>query len=95
MMDTVRHFFNKDEVKQMLDAMALNKLNTFHMHLDDDSGWRIEILKYPLLTQVGAWRTNILFGLNPRSSMAWREDGWGDQFCAGGTSGAVVVFRSP
>jgi hexosaminidase len=75
MLDSVRHFFNKDEVKQLLDAMALNKLNYFHWHLDDDSGWRIEILKWPLLTQVGSWRTNILFGLNPRSTSAWGDDG--------------------
>jgi len=75
MLDSVRHFFNKDEVKQLLDAMALNKLNMFHWHLDDDAGWRIEILKWPLLTQVSAWRTNILFGLNPRSSTAWDGDG--------------------
>ena len=75
MLDSVRHFFNKDEVKQMLDAMAINKLNMFHWHLDDDAGWRVEIQKWPLLTQVGAWRTNILFGLNPRASTAWRTDG--------------------
>jgi len=75
MLDSVRHFFNKDEVKQLLDAMALTKLNVLHWHLDDDSGWRIEIQKWPLLTQVGAWRTNIMFGLNPRASTAWREDG--------------------
>ena len=40
--DSVRHFFTKDEVKQLLDAMALNKLNMFHWHLDDDAGWRGE-----------------------------------------------------
>ena len=73
MLDSVRHFFNKDEVKQFLDAMAMQKLNMFHWHLDDDSGWRLEILKWPLLTQVGAWRTNIMFGLNPRSSTAWDD----------------------
>ena len=75
MLDSVRHFFNKDEVKHFLDAMALNKLNMFHWHLDDDAGWRIEILKWPLLTQVSAWRTNILFGLNPRSSTAYDGNG--------------------
>ncbi len=75
MLDSVRHFFNKDEVKQLLDAMALHKLNVFHWHLDDDSGWRIEILKWPLLTQVSAWRTNTMFGLNPRSSTAWNDIG--------------------
>lgn len=75
MLDSVRHFFSKDEVKQFLDALALHKLNMFHWHLDDDAGWRIEIKSWPLLTEVGAWRTNIMFGLNPRSSTAWGDDG--------------------
>lgn len=56
-MDFSRHFFNIDEVKTFLDYMALYKLNTYHMHLTDDQGWRIEIKKYPLLTEKGAWRT--------------------------------------
>ncbi len=56
MLDVSRHFFTKDEVKQLLDAMAAHKLNTFHWHLADDNGWRIEIKKYPRLTEVGAWR---------------------------------------
>ncbi|WP_405605818.1 family 20 glycosylhydrolase [Polaribacter sp. Asnod1-A03] len=56
-MDFSRHFFNIDEVKDFLDNMALYKLNTYHMHLTDDQGWRIEIKKYPLLTEKGAWRT--------------------------------------
>ena len=55
-MDFSRHFFNIDEVKAFLDYMALYKLNTYHMHLTDDQGWRIEIKKYPLLTEKGAWR---------------------------------------
>ena len=75
MLDSVRHFFNKDEVKQFLDTMAMHKLNMFHWHLDDDSGWRIEIKNWPLLTQVSAWRTNIMFGLNPRSTTAWDDTG--------------------
>ncbi len=75
MLDVVRHFFNKQEVKQVLDAMALHKLNTLHWHLVDDQGWRIEILKYPLLTQVGAWRNGIDFGLNPRASTAFGPTG--------------------
>jgi hexosaminidase len=75
MMDSVRHFFTKDEVRQMLDAMALHKLNYFHWHLDDDSGWRIEIKNSPLLHQTGAWRTGFMWDLNPRSSSAWRDDG--------------------
>lgn len=55
-MDFSRHFFDMDEVKDFLDYMALYKLNTYHMHLTDDQGWRIEIKKYPLLTKKGAWR---------------------------------------
>src|SRR5882724_7432206 len=61
--DVSRHFFNKSEVKLVLDAMALHKLNTFHWHLTDDQGWRIEIRKYPKLTQIGAWRPDVGFGL--------------------------------
>lgn len=57
MLDVSRHFFTKEEVKEVLDMMALYKLNKFHWHLTDDQGWRIEIKKYPLLTEKGAWRT--------------------------------------
>src|SRR6202012_1162714 len=56
MLDVSRHFYTKQEVEQILDAMAVYKLNRFHWHLVDDQGWRIEIKKYPLLTQIGAWR---------------------------------------
>ncbi|MCK9414419.1 MAG: beta-N-acetylhexosaminidase [Prolixibacteraceae bacterium] len=56
MLDDVRHFKGKKVVKGLLDQMALLKLNIFHWHLTDDQGWRIEIKKYPLLTEVGAWR---------------------------------------
>ena len=55
-MDFSRHFFSIDEVKKFLDYMALYKMNTYHMHLTDDQGWRVEIKKYPLLTEKGAWR---------------------------------------
>ena len=56
MLDIARHFFNKDEVKKILDIMAMYKLNRFHWHLTDDQGWRIEIPEYPKLTEVGAIR---------------------------------------
>ena len=56
MMDVARHFFDKDEVKKVLDIMAFYKLNRFHWHLTDDQGWRIEIPEYPKLTEVGAVR---------------------------------------
>lgn len=75
MLDVSRHFFSKEEVKQLLDVMALQKLNTFHWHLVDDHGWRVEIKKYPKLTSVGGWRKDIGFGLDPTSSTAYGPDG--------------------
>jgi len=75
MLDVSRHFFNRIEVEQLLDAMALLKLNIFHWHLVDDQGWRIEIKKYPRLTQVGAWRSGIGFGLDPKAGAAYGPDG--------------------
>ena len=62
MLDVSRHFFNKQEVEQLLDYLSAYKLNTFHWHLTDDQGWRIEIKRYPKLTQVGAWRNGTLIG---------------------------------
>ncbi|MCD9033213.1 family 20 glycosylhydrolase [Luteimonas sp. Y-2-2-4F] len=56
MLDSARHFQSVDEIKRLLDAMALHKLNTFHWHLTDDQGWRIEIERYPRLTEVGGCR---------------------------------------
>ncbi|MFD2933903.1 beta-N-acetylhexosaminidase [Spirosoma flavum] len=56
MLDVSRHFFTKDEVKQYIDQLAKLKFNTFHWHLTDDNGWRIEIKSLPRLTEVGAWR---------------------------------------
>uniref|UniRef100_UPI0026275B67 beta-N-acetylhexosaminidase n=1 Tax=uncultured Proteiniphilum sp. TaxID=497637 RepID=UPI0026275B67 len=56
MLDVGRYFYTPDEVKKFIDLMAHYKLNTFHWHLTEDAGWRIEIKKYPLLTKIGAWR---------------------------------------
>ncbi|RZA37133.1 MAG: beta-hexosaminidase [Lysobacteraceae bacterium] len=56
MLDSARHFQSVDEVKAVIDAMALHKLNTFHWHLTDDQGWRVEIKRYPKLTSVGGCR---------------------------------------
>ena len=52
----------KEFVKKYIDLLALHKMNTFHWHLTEDQGWRIEIKKYPRLTEVGAWRTQTLVG---------------------------------
>jgi hexosaminidase len=75
MLDVSRHFFTKVEVEKMLDLMAVYKLNTFHWHLVDDQGWRIEIKKYPKLTKVGAWRDSIGFGLASNSATAYDAHG--------------------
>jgi hexosaminidase len=75
MLDVSRHFFTKDEVERLLDEMAWHKLNVFHWHLTDDQGWRIEIKKYPRLTEVGAWRKEIGFGLDKAASTAYGPDG--------------------
>ncbi|MES3028124.1 MAG: family 20 glycosylhydrolase [Pseudomonadota bacterium] len=56
MLDSARHFQSVEFVKDFIDRMAMAKLNTLHWHLVDDQGWRLEIKKYPRLTQIGAWR---------------------------------------
>ena len=58
MLDATRYFIPKEEVLKMIDMAAALKLNTLHMHLTDDNGWRLEIKKYPKLTEVGAWRVD-------------------------------------
>lgn len=57
LLDVARHFHDVDTIKHVIDAMALHKLNVLHLHLTDDQGWRIEIKRYPKLTEIGAWRT--------------------------------------
>src|SRR5258706_16460956 len=56
MLDSARHYQSVAFIRSMIDTMALHKLNVLHWHLTDDQGWRLEILKYPRLTSVGAWR---------------------------------------
>jgi len=55
-LDVARHFFKKEYIKNTIDMLAMHKMNVLHFHLVDDQGWRIEIKKYPKLTEVGAWR---------------------------------------
>ena len=61
-LDVSRHFFPKEFIKKYIDYLAMYKMNTFHWHLTDDQGWRIEIKKYPKLTEVGAWRNGSMIG---------------------------------
>ncbi|HEX2095195.1 MAG TPA: beta-N-acetylhexosaminidase [Longimicrobiaceae bacterium] len=63
-LDVSRHFMPAEFVKKYIDLLALYKFNHFHWHLTDDQGWRIEIRKYPRLTQVGAWRRETVLGGN-------------------------------
>ncbi len=64
-LDVGRHFYPVDFVKKFIDYIALHKMNTFHWHLTEDQGWRIEIKKYPKLTQVGAYRNGTIIGHHP------------------------------
>ena len=64
MLDVCRHFFTVDEVKTFIDMLALHKLSVFHWHLTDDQGWRIEIKKYPKLTEIGSQRKQTVIGKN-------------------------------
>ncbi|GEO20600.1 hypothetical protein CQA01_11340 [Cyclobacterium qasimii] len=62
MLDVSRHFSSTDQIKKIIDLMGQLKLNTLHWHLTDDQGWRIEIKKYPKLTQVSSWRDSTIIG---------------------------------
>ncbi|HEV2456671.1 MAG TPA: beta-N-acetylhexosaminidase [Verrucomicrobiae bacterium] len=82
MLDVSRHYFNKTDVETVLDEMARYKLNRFHWHLVDDQGWRIEIKKYPRLTEVGAWRRHVQ--IEPAETTAPSPDKFGPDGRYGG-----------
>lgn len=63
-LDVGRHFFPKEFMKKYIDLLALHNMNTFHWHLTDDQGWRIEIKKYPKLTEIGSQRSRTVIGRN-------------------------------
>jgi len=62
MLDVCRYFLPKEFILKFIDLLAIHKMNRFHLHLTEDQGWRIEIKKYPKLTQIGAWRDESLIG---------------------------------
>ena len=64
MLDVGRHFFSMNEIKTYIDMMALHNINRFHWHLSEDQGWRIEIKKYPKLTEIGSMRKETVIGHN-------------------------------
>ncbi len=75
LLDVARHFFTVEELEKYIDEIAFHKINALQLHLTDDQGWRIEIKKYPRLTEVGGWRKSIGFNLDPKSSTAYGPDG--------------------
>lgn len=75
MLDVARYFIPKEHVLKIIDAIAPLKINTLHLHLSDDNGWRVEIRRYPCLTQVGAWRVDrpgVPFPAR-RNALQWEE----------------------
>ena len=64
MLDCSRHFWDVETIKEVIDILALHKMNRFHWHLTEDQGWRIEIKKYPLLTKIGSLREQTTTGHN-------------------------------
>ncbi len=75
MLDVCRYFFSVDEVKKFIDILALHKMNSFHWHLTEDQGWRIEIKKYPELTKVGSMRKETLIGRYGKKYAPYKFDG--------------------
>ena len=78
-LDCVRHFFSTEAVKRYIDILALHGMNRMHWHLTDDQGWRIEIKKYPRLTEVGAWRDGTTLGHNSPVNDGIRYGGYYSQ----------------
>lgn len=74
MLDSGRYFWTVKEVKRFIDLIALHKMNVFHWHLTEDQGWRVEIKKYPLLTEKGSHRSHTNFGFKPESGFYTQAD---------------------
>jgi len=79
-LDVGRHFFPVKFIKQYLDMMAMYKFNTFHWHLTEDQGWRIEIKKYPKLTEIGAYRDSTLVGKYSDKPHKWDGKRYGGYY---------------
>ena len=84
MLDVSRHFYSVDAIKEFIDLLALYKMNTFHWHLTDNEGWRLEIKKYPKLTSVGAWRKEIPRSIMYKSDSTYLEPLTGEAYSYGG-----------
>lgn len=77
MLDVCRHFMPKEMVKRYIDLMSFHKLNTFHWHLTDDQGWRIEIKKYPRLASIGGFRDKTIIGHAKNKPYKWEVERYG------------------
>ena len=75
MLDVVRHFMPKNDLLRFIDLMAMHRLNRLHLHLTDDQGWRVEILRYPRLTEVASWRHESQVGAGPTAGFDGRPHG--------------------
>jgi len=73
-LDVGRHFFSKDFVKKYIDVLASYKMNTFHWHLTEDQGWRIEVKKYPRLTQIGSQRKETMGDCKPHGGFYTQDE---------------------
>lgn len=78
-LDPCRHFMDLDSVKIYIDMLALHNMNQFHFHLSEDQGWRVEIKKYPELTEIGAWRDGTVIGHNGKLYDSIRHGGFYSQ----------------
>ncbi len=74
-LDVGRHLFPAEFIKKYIDLIAMHKMNTFHWHLTEDQGWRLEIKKYPKLTEIGAWRKETLVGHGATKKLDRKYDG--------------------
>ena len=79
MLDSARHFMPIEFVEKFIDLLALHKMNTFHWHLNEDQGWRIEIKQYPKLTEIAAWRKETVIGRNSDQYDGIRHGGYYSQ----------------
>lgn len=93
-LDCARHFFTIDEIKHFIDEIARLKFNTFHWHLTDDQGWRIEIKKYPKLTTVGAWRDSTLVGHFSEEPDVYKKQRYGGYYTQEEAKAIVVYAKA-
>ena len=93
-LDVGRHIFPVSCVKKYIDMIAMHKMNTFHWHLTEDQGWRIEIKKYPRLTTIGGFRKETLIGLGNESPLVYDGKRYGGFYTQEEVKDVVAYARS-